>query len=250
MKYFINAVWAESLKLKRTLTFWMIFAIPSFVGILNFLLTLRDDPIIFGTGYMTWENYVNDNINMWSFLMLPLFITLQTALLASTEYSTNQWKHIFAMPVPRWISLAAKWIISLFIIGLGCLVLTAEIAGTGFLLRAFKPGVGFERELPIWILTQSMLRVFLASWLIISFHTWLSLRFHSFAFSVGTGIIAVVGTMVIMNDLRYAAFYPWMLPSNLLRVGNDFNLTLTLSLAGSILVAIVGIWSLIRKEVL
>ena len=49
-------------------------------------------------------------LNLWAILALPLFITLETALLAQTEHSEKHWKHLFALAVPRWVYYAAKWL--------------------------------------------------------------------------------------------------------------------------------------------
>jgi hypothetical protein len=41
-------------------------------------------------------------LDLWATLMMPLFITIETALIAGLEHSENQWKNLLAFPIPRW----------------------------------------------------------------------------------------------------------------------------------------------------
>jgi lantibiotic transport system permease protein len=65
-------------------------------------------------------------------LALPLFITLEVALLAGLEHGQDHWKDLFVLPIPRWTIYTAKLAtaalllaLSLVLLGVGVLVAIA-----------------------------------------------------------------------------------------------------------------------------
>ena len=45
-----------------------------------------------------WLMFARASSVLWVFLMLPLFVTLESALLAGLEHGERQWKHLLALP--------------------------------------------------------------------------------------------------------------------------------------------------------
>jgi hypothetical protein len=184
--------------------------------------------------------------------MLPLFITLEMALLSELESSEKHWKHLFALPIPRAALYLAKLLVGAGLIALSTLVLWGGLLLAGYSLRWLKPGTGFEFSIP-WVETlQTAFLIYLAAWLIMAFHTWISLRWRSFTLSVGVGMIAtVIGVFITVGAERWASFYPWMLPS--MAMGSDDRIVLQVLLfgiLGGIVAAIAGCWDMIRQDVL
>ena len=246
-----RATRAELLKMKRTLAFGLAFITPLAIVGLMFVATLltqgEADPNV-----NAWGEFSQLILLFWSLLMLPLFITLETALLSELESTEKHWKHLFALPIPRAALYLAKLLVGAGLIALSTLVLWGGLLLAGTSLRWLKPGTGFEFSIP-WLETlQTAFLTYLAAWLIMAVHTWISLRWRSFTLSVGVGMIAtVIGVFITVGSERWARFYPWMLPS--MAMGNDADIVLQvlmLGMIGGIVVAIAGCWDMIRQDVL
>ena len=55
-----------------------------------------------GSGSEAWLHFASGLFVLWSFLMLPLFVTLQAALLGNMEHANYTWKHLLTLPLPLW----------------------------------------------------------------------------------------------------------------------------------------------------
>ena len=98
-----RALSAEMLKLRGTLALWMCLVAPATVAVLYMLqMTFMDwDKRPPMTGQEAWTMYAQAVLALWSILMLPLFLTLEAALLAGLEHGNQQWLHLLALPLPR-----------------------------------------------------------------------------------------------------------------------------------------------------
>ncbi|HET8782718.1 MAG TPA: ABC transporter permease, partial [Pyrinomonadaceae bacterium] len=92
----LRALHAELLKLKRTLAFRVIFVLPFLVATLQFFIAWRTKR--YPADFNLWQTLQTSSLQIWAVFMLPLLITLETALLNGIEHSDRQWKHIFALP--------------------------------------------------------------------------------------------------------------------------------------------------------
>lgn len=246
-----RATSAEILKLKRTLALWLAFITPLAIVGLMFAATLSQRDVA-SPDVNGWDGFTRLIFLLWGLLMLPLFITLETALLSELESTEKHWKHLFALPIPRSAIYIAKLLVGAGIIALSTIVLWCSMILAGYILRWLKPGFGFEFSIPWFETLQRALFTYLAAWFILAFHTWISLRWRSFTFSVGFGMIAtVIGVFFTISSERLASFYPWMFPS--LAMGNDGSIVLQVLLfgiIGGIVMAIAGCWDMIRQDVL
>ena len=100
----LRALHAELLKLKRTMALKMVVLAP---GIVVLLLLFVASQAPFSTVRRNaaggeWMGLAYTHLLFWTVLMLPLFITLEAALVAGLDHAENQWKSLFARPVPRW----------------------------------------------------------------------------------------------------------------------------------------------------
>ena len=122
-----RALHAESLKLRGTLALWMCLIAPATVVAL-YVLQVSFSEFGMRTGgdpAKAWFAFSQSILVLWLLLMLPLFITLQSALLAGLEHGERQWKHLLALPVPR--SLPDEQAAMLFVNPLTAHVLTHEV---------------------------------------------------------------------------------------------------------------------------
>ena len=139
-------------------------------------------------------------LNLWAILALPLFITLETALLAQTEHSEKHWKHLFALAVPRWVYYAAKWLTGAALVFLGQVFLLGGTLLSGYLMRLARPDLGFDAYPPVAWMARILGLVYLISLLVLSIHTWVALHFHSFTVAVGVGMAAAVANIILINS--------------------------------------------------
>jgi lantibiotic transport system permease protein len=98
-----RALSAETLKLKRTIAFKMAVLAPLAVVLLTAFMASQApvSTLHLRPSANLWLALARTNLQFWGLLMLPLYITLETALIAGVDHAENQWKALFARPVPR-----------------------------------------------------------------------------------------------------------------------------------------------------
>jgi hypothetical protein len=196
-----------------------------------------------------WFHYGEQTVFLWTLLMIPLFVTLETALLSNLEHSN---KHLFALPVPRGAIYAAKQIMAMVLIGLSMASLYVLMVVSGLALRLLTPGLRFEAAVPWLDFLRFVGLVYLASWLIISLHCWVSQRWHSFVVANAVGIGAMV-VAVLFFQSDWSQWYPWTLPGVITySLGEGLRPVAELAVGslGGVVVALVGGWDVTRRDVL
>jgi hypothetical protein len=105
----LRVLHAELLKLKRTLAFRVVFVLPLLVALLQFFALWRVRKI--GADFKLWETLPTNMLSIWAVFMMPLLITLETALLNGIEHGDRLWKHLLALPVraTRSTSPSSSW---------------------------------------------------------------------------------------------------------------------------------------------
>ena len=150
--------------------------------------------------------------------MLPLLITLETALLNGIEHGEKQWKHIFAMPIPRHAVYAAKLLVAQALAAASTLILAVIIVLVGLALTRLRPELA--NSVPVhfgWIFKYAAF-VWLAAGLIIAIHTWVNIRWPGFPLALGVGIGGTFFALFAASA-QVGKFYPWLLPVNVFSYG-------------------------------
>ena len=83
----------------------------------------------------------------------------------------------------------------------------------------------------------------------ITIQMWVSVRWQSFTVSVSTGISATVFGYMLINSQKWGKIYPWTLPVNVLAQNGNVSRALLISLIGGLVIAIIGGWEFIRRDV-
>jgi hypothetical protein len=255
MSALFRALSAELLKIKRTLALLVALTLPMVVILMNLVIFLRTR--FFEEGSNGWDFFVGNNLVIWGLLMLTLYITLETALLAGLEHNQQGWKHLAALPIPRPAVYAAKQIMAMGMVALSMLVIVLGTWASATLTQklSLNPAAPFVGAFPWALLLRTAAQSYLLSLLIIAIHTWIATRFTNFAFASAVGIAATVLSFFLSNDSDLMRVFPWSLPMNAvmqLVAGNEVDLVvpMAVSLIGALAVSVIGGWDVVTRDVL
>lgn len=241
----LRALHAELLKLKRTLAFRVVFVLPLLVSVLQFFIIWRTKK--FPAGFDLWHNVGTNSFQIWAVFMMPLLIALETALLNGIEHSDRQWKHIFALPVPRHSVYVSKVVVAQALIFISTLILSVLTILVGIVATYLRPELANAGPIPFGWFAKYTLLVWAASWLIIGIHTWISTRWSGFPIPLGAGIGGTFFALFAASA-SVGKYYPWLLPMNLF-IDGRFNAALVLGITGGIVATIAGCLEFVRRDV-
>jgi lantibiotic transport system permease protein len=246
----LRALSAEHLKLRNTLAGWMTLIAPAtVVGLITLQLIAQKGPakaIPQGEG---WETFAMSQLALWSFLMLPLYVTLQAALLAGLEHSNRQFKHLKALPVPASVHYLAKWLVLVEVVVISCAAMIAMIPCAALILQGVKPNYGLDQAIP-WDLMISKASVMpLAALAMLSLQLWVSMRWRSFTVAVSIGMCATVLGYIIGQSKQYGPWYPWsMAVQTMAKTQEHIPLMLMISAVLAAAVLVFGAWQFARSD--
>jgi lantibiotic transport system permease protein len=255
----IRALRAEVTKLHNSTAPVTVVVIPAIIAVVITILSVTSPYAV--RPLNAWLDSMSQMITFWATLM-PFIVALVTALLATVEHSNNMWKHIFALPISRGSIYAAKQIVAVALFGLSMAVLVAGVLVAGLLLRALKPGFGFEAPIPLAAMLNMAVISWLASWLIIALHQWVGVRSTSFGPAIGFGLVGfLLNTMIFTRTDWWPRVFPWSLPSNFFEIGltrilmenpikwDVVPLSVAIGVIGGVVVTILAAWDISRRDV-
>jgi ABC-2 type transport system permease protein len=255
----VRASRVEVLKLRRTLALWAALLVPLLVVAMTTALNLSREtgPRVAGGPVTPWDSLMlNLVLFLWCLLGLPLFVALETALLAGLEHRENSWKHLFALPIPRWAIYAAKLLVGAGLVGLSSLVLAPGIGLEGLILLTFRPDQGLTTPIPWDLILGRSFSFTAAALLMLSIQTWVAIRWRSFVVPVGLGIGGTIAGLILGISGRsalLASYFPWSLPYAVLArdaaSGHSQQNALFIGILGGVLVAGLGCWDVVRRDV-
>jgi hypothetical protein len=254
MNVLIRTLSSESIKVKRTLAFWLALLAPLVAAGLELLMmwSQGEEMMEFANG-RPWLWHMKFTLTLWGLFVLPLFVTLETALLAGWEHANDTWKVLYAQPVPPWIVISAKQCSGLLLLAISHLFLGCAVIGSGLLLRKLRPNLGLDLPVPWLEMLGYALLIYLIGWLIIAVHSFISLRWSSFVVAMAAGIVATMSGVFFINSEKYAPYYPWamqgLIANNLLEDGWPVG-QLIWGVGGGIMIFVVGNMLLTRRDVL
>jgi lantibiotic transport system permease protein len=247
---------AELLKMKRTVALKMVVISPAAVVLLVFLAAYQApfSTLNFNGIRNKWMVLASLTLRAWAILMMPLYITLETALVAGLDHSENQWKSLLARPVPRWTLYVAKLLVVMAMTVLSTLVLLCGILIDGSVLARVQSAVAFGFPVPWAAIFQDGAKVMGLAFLALTIQHWVSLRWRSFSVSIGTGILAlVVGFFAVAAGQQadgWIQYFPWALPMLVLaRQPHNIEAALLISTTFGLGVVAAGCLDFCRREV-
>jgi lantibiotic transport system permease protein len=252
----LRALHAETLKMKRTIALKMVLIAP-LVVVLPILFLASQAPfstLNFNGIRNKWTVLALLTLRFWALLMMPLYITLETALIAGLDHSENQWKSLLARPVPRWTLYVAKLMVVMAMTAAAMLVLVCGILMDGAILARVQTEVVFGSPAPWAAIFRDGARVTGLGFLALTIQHWVSLRWRSFAVATGAGIVAMIAGCFAFAAGQQAGgwpqYFPWALPMLLLgRQPRHIEAALWISIALGLVVAAAGCLDFGRREV-
>lgn len=241
-------VMTEAWKLKRTLALAAAFLAPFVIVVIYCLVGLFGQTGPLRQSGDVWGTLARNTVALWTLLMLPLFITLETALVAGLEHTDRNWKFVLTLPTPRWTLYVAKLIVCAALVLLAHGVLVIGTLASGQILKTFAPQIGID-TLRLQPLLLPLAKVSLAMALPLTIQHWVSLRWSTFTAALGFGMAAIVVSMVAANSPEWGPWYPWSLPLHAVRPRPDAVNPLYVSAAGAIVVTALGAWRFTRREI-
>lgn len=211
MNDFFAVFSAELLKAKRSLLLKVSLAVPAGIMLFEWIGALQRNSLGIRPGVNFWSAISEHISRIWIFLLFPLLITLQTALIGELDYREGTWKVVCSQPKKRWMVVAAKQCLAVLaaFISLICLLLCLLLFG--FSLGILKPEFQVNAYIPLAELGWFFFAPFVISLLVISFQTWVSLNWGNFIVSCSTGITLTLVALFLF-DHEYSRFFPWSFP--------------------------------------
>jgi len=190
----------------------------------------------------------------WALLMMPLFITLETALIAGLDHSGSQWKSLLARPVPRWTLYVAKLVVVMAMTAASTAALLWGVLMDGAILPRLQSQFAFGFPIPWAAMLREGTQVAGLAFLALAIQHWVSLRWQSFSVAIGAGIVATVAGYFAVVATRQSGdwpqYFPWALPMLVLaRKPQNIEAALWISGAMGLVVAAAGCWDFCRREV-
>lgn len=248
-----RALSAEALKLRGTLALWMCLIAPAVVvGLYVLQVGFSHFPAHRAPAEpaKAWMVFSQSVFALWAFLMLPLFVTLEAALLAGLEHADRQWKHLLALPLPRGAHYLAKLLALAALLALAFVALVLLVPLGGAVLAVAKPVFGIGGPPPWDFLLRAAATAYVASLLIVALHTWLGVRFASFTVAVSVGMTATVMGFLIGQSERFGHWYPWSMPLQVLAGNGQWTgFVVVAGLAGGVLAALLGMADFQHRDV-
>lgn len=202
-----RALWAETLKYRRTLALTLALTAPILLTALHVLGYALTPSMHAGSPDGKWEWLSSNVFQLWAILFLPLGSAILAALATHLEHADNQLKHILTLPPPKATVYLTKFIAVLSLVLIGSLALSA-----GMIASAWVIGAGSSLDWKAAL--QQPLLAFMGIVPALALGVWLGMRWRSFVIGVG---VALAGTVISMMAVRLpeAAFWkfvPWAYP--------------------------------------
>lgn len=249
MTALLRALHAEMLKLLHTLAVWLCVLTPLMVTLLGIAM-LWTNPALLSQASVEgrWPVVITTIMSMWAAMMLPLFVTLESALLAGLEHGNHQWKHLLALPLPRSTHYLAKTIAlsSLVLLATAALGLTILVGG---LLLTMTDAATLS-GMPAWGMLAGRVAILLLTALpMVAAQLFIALRWGSFSVTMTSGIIATMLALFIPHGGMFDRWFPCAMPS--LAVSSapaDIAGVVALSVIGFCVITAFGVLDFTRRE--
>jgi len=214
MKGFILSLRSEFYKSRKTMGFWGAVILPLLiVGLIFIAFLVSPGKATQIPGMFLWMLYILPIQLMMNFL-LPMYVIFASYSVSSIEHKADTWKTLFTLPISKWSVYAAKYFYNVFLVLLCLLLFYLFIIGGGNLLGLLNHDLHFYDYHVEGYLAQVYIKLFFASWGIISLQFLMSLLWADFLKPMGIGFICTIAGLISVGaGWKYAYFIPYASPA-------------------------------------
>lgn len=202
---------SEWLKRKGSLAAWLVIVGALFTPSIQALIQIirpAKTPARFAAPDF-WTSYFQDTWQTMVSLLLPMGIILAVSLVAQLEYKNNTWKQLHATPQPYPVIFFSKLAVlltmevQLFLLFNIAIVLSAVITAAVLPSVTLPPG-----PIPVAHYLRESSLYFVYALPIVALQYLLSLLFRNFLVSIGTGLILLVTSLILLS-WEHAYVFPY-----------------------------------------
>jgi lantibiotic transport system permease protein len=252
----MRALHAEMLKMKGTLALKIVVLFPAVVVLLEFFAVSQAPFASINRWGISdeWKALTVGILRPWGLLMMPLFLALESALVAGLDHSGNQWKSLLARPVPRWTPYIAKLVVVVSMTAASTVALVCGILLDAAILPHIQSEVVFGFPVPWAAIFRQSSEVFGLAFLALSIQHWVSLRWQSFSVAISIGIVGTVLGVAIASAAEqlgtWVLYFPWALPTLALdRQPHNIEAGVLIGGALGVVATVAGCCDFCRREV-
>jgi len=209
---FLTVVATELLKLRRTVSFWLTILYPLGTVMLSslFLYSMRNQKSMSAIAAI-------NNINNVAAFFLPFFVVLAVSFFCQMEHRNNMFKHMIALPVPRWAYFLGKLAASFILMTAALFLIIVFTFISMLILDLADPKLQLISSMDIGYLFTAITRTFLAGIAMVVIQYILSLRFRNVVapITIGTAfailpiaVLFVLGITGLISNPRVLHWLP------------------------------------------
>ena len=254
MKQLIAAYNAELLKLKRTIAFLLAILIPVLFIVLIIFMVL--DRGLENYDKEMYFHLLNFAVSLWPVIILPMFLSIESGLISSTETVTGQWKHIYCLPIPKWKVLFAKWLVMITVCFASHALFVMLFMGSFPILQLFEPQGAIVPYMDTLDFAWFFVILCVSSLGLTTIHFIFSLLFPGLVGNIGLGISAVTLALGLTWGGQFLEYFPWTAPLaglvNFVDIEADFRppVAMLSSVITAAVWLILGLFAISRKDIL
>ncbi len=192
---------AEVLKTKRTASVWLSVLGAGFVPamLLTFYL-MEPQKAVSELKQIPWEEHFEMGWNIMSAFLCPMYIILICTLIPQIEYRNNSWKQVFAAPQSIGTIFFSKFLTIHLLIVFFFLLFNFFMIGTAIVANSAHADFKFfDKALPVSHLLLLNFKTYISILGISAIQYVLSLRIKNFIAPIGTGLVLLVGGVILQE---------------------------------------------------
>lgn len=208
-RLFIN----EFSKIRRTAVYYIILAGVCLIPIVFFIAFLsKTAHFTPPAGINPWPSQIMRVYESISFMLIPTYLVLVTALYMNIEHRAKAWKQLLVYPNSKASLYFTKLgIIIILTIATYVLFIVATLLFSS-LAAIFKPQLGFLNFAPLWLpMFKLTLKSFIGTLAILGLQFWLSTVMKNFIWPISIGIGLTIAGLIILR-WEYSMYIPYLQP--------------------------------------
>ncbi|AWB42917.1 permease [Paenibacillus sp. CAA11] len=235
----LRALSADFLKIRGKGIWFLIFLAP--IGIIAM------QALNFGLRYDYLTKQYRDDLwggvikNVGNFVPIALYLgaTLVGSLIAGVEHQLSSWKQLLALPISRTAVFVSKYIMTILLLFVSCILLSFGTAGLGLALGCDP------NQIPYADLAIIGFYPFIASLPVLALQLWLSLSFKNQVLPVTLGLSMALGSVFTAG---ISEAFPLNWPKAVLE-GINQGVFMGLGLGFGLILTLIGLIHFTRKDV-